>query len=419
MRKLVLLEILVILLAVLCLLSCKGVDFFGVDLPQIKAKGELEAIVTYSATSYFLYRGEPMGFDYELLQRFADELDLDLKIIIARDLDEMIAMLQAGKGDLIAHGLTITKERKKEVAFTQYLHKTHQVIVQRKPDNWRQMKLHEIERELIRDPNDLINKKVHVRKMSSYYQRLLHLSEEIGGDIDIQIASGDLTTETLIRQVAEGKISFTVADHNIAFINSTYYDNLDVRTKIGMSQKVAWAVRKTSPELLKALNKWFNEIKNTSDYYTIYNRYFKKRRSFARHLHSKELSIEKGVISQYDGLLKKYAKDINWDWRFLASMVFQESRFKTNAKSWAGARGLFQMMPEMAKKFGAKNSRNPEQSVAAGVAYIAYLQNLWKDIPGNLNRTKFVLASYNAGENHIEDARRVAELLGKSPNQWE
>ncbi|MCP4683813.1 MAG: transporter substrate-binding domain-containing protein [bacterium] len=406
-------------IALLLATSCQSPESPSVDLAQIAESGTLKAIISYSATSYFLYRGQPMGFDYELLQRFAEKQKLDLEIVIARDLDEMMGMLQRGEGDLVAHGLTITKERKEQAAFTQFMHKTRQVLVQRKPENWRDMKLHEIENELIRDPHDLIGRQVHVRRMSSYYQRLLHLSEEIGGDIDVQTVSGDLTTEELIGQVAESALEFTVADHNIAAINATYYDNIDIETRIGAPQRIAWAVRQTSPLLLQALDDWLAEMMEGSDYYAIYNRYYAKRRSFARHLRSSQAAIEEGRISQYDDIIKTHAAKLDWDWRLLASMIYQESRFDPEANSWAGASGLMQLMPAMARKFGADSLSDPEQSIAAGTAYLAYLQNLWRAIPGEDNRRTFVLASYNVGENHIADARRLAKTLGRNLDLWD
>ncbi|MCA1763912.1 MAG: transporter substrate-binding domain-containing protein [Flavobacteriales bacterium] len=112
---------------------------FQKDLENIKKKGKLRALTTYSSTSYFLYKGEPMGYEYELLQRFADHLDVDLEIIVADDINTMIDQLNSGKADIIAHGLTVTSERKEKVLFTDYLYLVKQVLVQKKPDNWRRM----------------------------------------------------------------------------------------------------------------------------------------------------------------------------------------------------------------------------------------------------------------------------------------
>ena len=105
------------------------------DLKDIKELGKLRALTVYSATTYFLYKGRPMGYEYELLKRFAKSLDVELELIVVKNVDELFEKLNNGEGDIIAHGLTITKDRKKEVAFTKYLYLTKQVLVQKKPDN--------------------------------------------------------------------------------------------------------------------------------------------------------------------------------------------------------------------------------------------------------------------------------------------
>jgi len=145
------------------------------DLPGIIEKGRLVAITSYSPISYFIYHGEPMGYEYELLKMFSDHLGLKLEIKLARDLEEMIRMLEKGEGDLIAYGLTITTERRKQLSFTHPMNVTRQVLVQRKPDNWRQMKLHNIEKQLIRSPFELSGKTIHVRSGSAYLSRIKNL----------------------------------------------------------------------------------------------------------------------------------------------------------------------------------------------------------------------------------------------------
>lgn len=150
------------------------------DWKEIKEEGVLRAITNYSGTSYFLYKGRPMGFEYELLERLADYLDVRLEIVLAENIDSIIPMLERGEGDIIAFGLTITEERKKRIDFTDYLYLTKQVLVQRKPDNWRKLKLHQINATLIQDPVELIDDTVAVRLTTSYYERILNLQKEIG-----------------------------------------------------------------------------------------------------------------------------------------------------------------------------------------------------------------------------------------------
>ena len=109
------------------------------DLSEIKKDGKLTVITIYNSTSYFLYRGKPMGFEYELVKKLADHLELELDIKVAKDIDHLFDMLNAGVGDLIAFGLSVTEDRKKLVNFTEYHYLTHQVLVQRRPENWRKL----------------------------------------------------------------------------------------------------------------------------------------------------------------------------------------------------------------------------------------------------------------------------------------
>ncbi len=410
------------LLCLATLLSCSSgsdttlPDEIKLDLDAIKSRGTLRAITTYSSTSYFIYRGQPLGFEYELLRRLAEHLGVRLEIVVANNLDNLFAMLLAGEGDLVAHSLTITKSRKNIVNFTLPIATTHQVLIQRKPENWRDMKQHEIERALIRNPVNLIGKTINVRKNSAYYERLINLSEEIGGDIDIVPVEGRHSTEQLIAMVADGDIDYTVADENLAFIQKTHHSILDIKTTLSLPQRIAWAVRKSSPNLLSQINLWLAEIKESPDYYTIYNKYFRNRRQSRVWAAADVIAGER--VSEYDSLLKLHAAELGWDWRLLAALVFQESAFDPDAESWAGAQGLMQMMPAIGQKFGAVNLFDPAQSIAAGAAYLAYLQEIFADVPDTLQRTHFVLAAYNAGENHVNDARRLAEKYGEDPNVW-
>lgn len=389
------------------------------DFSELQKRGELRAITMYSSTSYFIYRGKPMGYEYELLSMLADHLGLKLKIIIENDLIEAEKMLFSGKGDILAHRLTITKDRKKRVAFTKYHTQTKQVLVQKKPDNWRKMKLHEIDSTLIRNPIDLIGEKVHVREHSSYYHRLQNLSEEIGGDILIVTTDPSTVTEELIRKVVDGSIKYTVADKNIALLNHTYHPVLDVQTELSFPQRIAWALRKRSPELKKAVDQWISTVKKQPEYHTVYNRYFKSIKSQAYRAKSEFHSKKGSRISVYDNLIKKYARKIDWDWRLLASQAYQESEFNADAVSWAGAEGIMQLMPRTAKRFGINNLSDPEQSLKAGTKYLSFLSKHFKKIESDKEKKKFILAAYNTGEGHVADARRLAKAHGADDSVWE
>ena len=330
------------------------------DLKEIRSEGKLRALVAYSATGYFLFKGQPMGYEYELLKRLADHLNLELEVRVVNDLDQMLEVLQSGQVDLVAHGLAITRERKEKVAFTDYLYLTKQVLVQRKPANWRGMTLDQIRAALVDDPVDLIGDTVSVRKNSSYLKRLENLSREIGGPIVIDTLEGNLSTDEIIKMVVDKRIKYTVADRNLAHINASSYPILDVSVPVSFSQRIGWAVRKNAQDLQQALDQWLAREKKSDEFYYIYNKYFESRRSFNRRIRSEFYSLSEGRISPYDNLIKSNAANLGWDWRLLASQVYQESRFDPNATAWTSAQGLMQLMPSTAAELGISNpSRIP------------------------------------------------------------
>lgn len=392
------------------------VDF---DLDDIKERGVLKAITTYSPTGYFLYKGQTMGFEYEMLERLATVIDVDLEIVVARNVDSVIPMLQRGDGDIIALGYTITNERKEAVSFTNPYLITHQSLVQKKPDNWGKMNLDKINKHLVKDIVDLIQDTVSVRIESSYYQRLIDLSSELGDTIFIDTIPGDITDEEAIKMVANGEIKYTVADHNIAMVYASSLTDIDVGTPISLSQRLAWAVRKSSPLLLDTINKGLKKFKNTADYNIIYKKYYESRRQFKRRVNSEYFTSNTGKLSKYDDLVKKYAKEIGWDWVLVKSLIYQESMFEHTNSSWVGAQGLMQLMPATAKELGVTDSHDPDQNIKAGTRYLKRMYGYWDKIPDTIQRIKFAMASYNCGYGHVKDAFKLAKKFNKDTLNWD
>lgn len=391
----------------------------ALDLDAIKKRGYINALVDNNSVSYFIYKGQPMGYEYELLNLFARHLDVDLKIKVTSGVDRAVDQLNKGEGDIIAFPLTITKERKKYVAFSKPHFHSFQVLVQRKPRDWRQMTLDNVNDSLIRNPVDLIGKEVYVLAGSSFETRLKHLSEEIGGDITIRPDTASLESESLIRKVAMGEIEYTVADHMMAIVNASYYPNLDINTPLSMAQQVAWATRKNSPRLVEVINQWLAGVKKEATFMVIYNRYFKSPRTSLVRMQSDYSSMGGNMLSPFDSLIRQGANTLGWDWRLLAALIYQESRFLPKGESWAGARGLMQLMPRTADEFGAFDLDDPRQSIKAGVGYLKFLDNYWqKTINDRNERLKFILASYNVGLSHVVDARKLAAKYGKDPQVW-
>lgn len=412
----------VFLLVVACGRLSDGTDSVtevNIDLDDIRKRGFINALVDNNSYSYFIYRGRAMGFEYELLRLFANYLQVDLRIKIESGIEQAINRLKSGDGDILAFPLAITNERTGRIAFTKPLFETYQVLVQRKPENWRTLTADEINRQVVRKPAGLINREVFVRPNSSFEQRLRNLSAETGGDILIRTDSANKSTEDFIKAVAVGEIDYTVADQFIAQVSKSYYPNLDIETVLSLPQQIAWSVRNTSPQLLLAFNEWLTQIKKEPTFMVIYNRYFKNPRTSLIRMQSDYSSLAGNKISPYDELIKQGAEKLGWDWRLLAAVIYQESRFDPEGESWAGAKGLMQLMPETAKRFGVSNPNDPNQSIRAGVNYLKHLDRYWlKEVNDEQERIRFVLASYNAGLSHIIDARKLTIKYGGNPNVW-
>ena len=322
--------------------------------------------------------------------------------------------LYNGSADIVAHGLTITNERKQEVLFSEYLHLVKQVLVQKKPDNWRKLRTHEINQALVEDVVDLIGDTVSVRESSAYMARLKNLSDEIGGNIIVNTLKGTESTEMALEKVLKGEIKYTIADDNIAKVYATYYPELDINVPVSFSQRIAWAMKNSSESLRTEVNQWLKSIKNQPYYNVVYNKYFKNTKSYKKRIKSDFFSLKSNKISIYDKVIQEEAGKAGWDWRLVASLVYQESQFDPNANSWVGAKGLMQMMPGTAEELGVKDRLDPHDNLKGGVKYLHQLSEYFNFIPDSVQRKKFVLASYNCGFGHVYDAQALAVITSYS-----
>src|SRR5436309_10991531 len=404
------------------------------DLTDIKKRGTLTVLAPYNATTYFIYRGEPLGYEYELLQSFAKDQGLALKMVVVADPKSLSTILNSGEGDIAANRLVPTPENEADVSFTRALYRTAPVLVQQEeppakagkgtekmlaPGPADQTPEVDIQARLITKPSQLTGKTVTLPEQSPYNRTLVELSDEISGEIHV-VEMGALQDEALAQKVAKGEIEFTVMQKNLADLKEAEFKNLKVRPVISKSHSVAWAVRKNSPELIQALNSWIEKKQNGSLFDKLYQKYFIDRRNYLERVESGFLTSTTGKLCPYDDLLKQHANDLSWDWRLLASQAFQESRFKSDAHSWAGASGLLQLMPATARQYGVKDSLDPSDNVQGAVKFLKWLEGFWRErAKDEGERLKFVLASYNAGAGHVRDAQRLTEKYGGNAESWE
>ncbi len=179
-----------------------------------------------------------------------------------------------------------------------------------------------------------------------------------------------------------------------------------------------WIVGEDKDDLLEELSAWYDpklvdEVKKEEDFLL-------STKSVKRRVFSPMLNRAGGVISHYDGYFQRYASTIRWDWRLMAAQCYQESTFDPQARSWAGACGLMQIMPSTADHLGLARGDmfNPEKNIAAAARYLGELERNFSDIRERSERTKFVLAAYNGGHFHIRDAMALAKKNGKNAHRW-
>ncbi|MFZ4784750.1 MAG: transporter substrate-binding domain-containing protein [Flavobacteriales bacterium] len=385
------------------------------DLDSIKKRGKIILLTENGPTTYYQYRGQTKGFDYEMVRAFAKHLGVKLEVRLLDDVDKMFTMLNRGEGDLIASNLTVTPIRQQFVAFGAPVYQTRQMLVQRKFD----VENPDSAVSIIADTTQLANKHIWVHRFSSFYTRMKAI--EANNDFDIQLhdAPGEISTEDLIRLTASGEIDATVTDENLAIMQHMDYPELDMSVPVSKSEDIAWAMRNNAPQLLEALNSWLSSTDAQKKLVKTKNKYFNEEKLFGYKGPYALPKISSTQISPYDSLFKKLAPELGWDWRLLAALAYQESRFNPNAESWSGAFGIMQLMPETAMRFGCDTTQREGENIRAGVKYIKHLDRFWKDkITNPEERKKFVLASYNIGPGHILDARNLAQLMGKSDTLW-
>ena len=389
------------------------------DLEEIVTRGKLIALTDESSSSYFVYKGTPIGFEYDLLKRFAKHIGVQLEMRVVEDLDCVVDMLESGDGDVIAANYTITESREHWLLFSDPILTTNQVLVQPLPAKWWALCRKVLEDSMISDLMEIDGDTIYVRRESSFYPVLLNVVNKSACPFILKPTVGK-STEQLIKEVSQGKIGYTVADENVARLNNNYFPNINVRTVISDSQNIAWAARKNSNELIDSINNWLVDFKKTRAFAAIHMKYFKARTVHKQKVMSDYSSLQGNRISIYDNIIKSESKRIDWDWRLLAALIKKESNFNDSASSNRGASGLMQLVPNTAAHFGADSIFDPQQNIAAGVSYLSDVIDRWDgEISDSLNLIKFVLASYNVGVGHVQDAFRLTEKHGEDPTEWE
>lgn len=383
------------------------------DAASVATPDTLRAATLYGPTSYFNYRGQTMGFDYENVKKFAEDEGMVLDLKVAPSLQALLKMVKDGEVDLAAYPVPYIEEYNKIVRHAGHKEVTWQVLVQ--PAG----------KKRVSDVTELVGKTVYVEKDSKYHYRMQNLDKELGGGIDIvPISKDSLITEDLIEMVDHGEIPMTVVDSDIAELNKSYYPRLDIGMKISLDQYSSWAVGNDCDSLAARLDRWEKKSDNSDAIRAIYRKYFeisKTSGALPDPSASYGLRIKNGVISQFDDLFRKHSGIPGYDWRLLAAIGYNESRFDNSVVSWAGAQGLMQLMPATARAMGISSEAilNPDANIMAAARLLKKLDSsLAGKVPDKEERLKFVVAAYNCGLGHIYDAIALAGKYGLDPAVW-
>jgi membrane-bound lytic murein transglycosylase F len=374
------------------------------DLSAIRERGVIRVLTRNSAATYFIWRGQLMGFEYDLARRFAESLGVRLEIVVPPTRADLLPWLEQGRGDLVAAGITTTREREVGgIAFSRPYNYVVETIVSRADEP------------RLSGAQDLAGRTVVVRRRSGYWVTAQSLVEQ-GIDLEIVHAPEDLETETIIDMVATGEYDLTIADSHILDVELSWRDDIVGAFAVGDTATHAWAVRQEDADLKDAIDAFFRSEYRGRWFNITYNKYFRTTHRILKRVG--ERPSQTGTISPYDDLFRRYAARFGFDWRLIAAQAYEESRFDPQAQSTVGATGILQVMPSTASALGIEDPEDPESGIYAGTQYLKNQYELFDDAELKEDRLWFALASYNAGYGHVEDARHLAPALGRDPNRW-
>lgn len=382
---------------------------------HIQNNGVLKAVTNCEIINYNTEKPTPSGFEYELLSDFCKDNGLELEMIVNENLDSCFMLLDSCKVDVVAVGVGSNKDMKRRFLLTNPILMQRSVLVQRLPKGWNKMStVNEVENQLLRSSVDLAGKTIHLPQGSHEVKLLEHLSDQIGDTIYI-VECDSLNSVDLVKAVSSGQIDYTVVEEYVARMASIGLKGLDTKLNVSVEQPLGWAIYNHDGDssLLHALNGWIDNFEQRN-LNRILAKYVNKGNVFAPERHTN------GHLSPFDDMIKVAAKKIGWDWRLLASLIYQESRFKLDLESEKGAFGLMQLMPVVMERYNIGYDATVEEQLDAGAQLLHYLENCLDDkVADSVERMKFVLAAYNSGLGHVYDAQRLAAKYGKYPDVWD
>jgi len=379
---------------------------------KIIDRGYVTVGTLYSPNSFYLQGNDIQdngiqkngyaGFEYELAKKYADYLNVELKIVPSYSLDELFIKLNTGKVDLLAASLSVTDKRLSRFRFAPSYDSVSQKLVF-KQGNIRPRKISDLSGNLT------------VTSRSNYAENLQVL-KQVNPDLN-WIETTDFDSEELLIQLLKGDIDYTVIDSNTLAVNRRYYPEISIGFTIKKSEDLAWMVSKNSDDaILASLVEFFGQVHHDGTLLALDDKYYGHIEQFNYVETRTFIKAVETKLPKYKSMFEKYGQEI--DWRLLAAISYQESHWQPHARSHTGVRGMMMLTLTTAKQMGIKSRLDAEESIRGGSKYFKRMIAKMPDRIQNPDRTWFALASYNVGFGHLNDARIITQQQGGDPDRW-
>jgi membrane-bound lytic murein transglycosylase F len=372
---------------------------------DIVESGTLTIITRNSPSTYYQDRDQESGFEYELAQLFAQYLGVKLEVVVADNLDDLISEVESGAVAFAAAGISKTAQRSERIQFADsYMDVTQKLVYRidkRKPKNLQV----------------LLKGTLVVSAHSSHAQNLQDIQKNLMPQLS-WIERDDADVTDLVRMVEDGEIDYTIVNSNEYEALSAFYPNVGAAFDMGQAQELAWAFPKYSDKTLIAeARNFFQLMRETGLLSQLEERYYGHLNQIDNVGTLTFLRQADERLHEYQDLFQASAKTHNLDWRMLAAIGYQESHWRSQARSRTGVRGLMMLTRNTAKEMGVVNRLDPVESITGGSAYFAKLKKRYGHIQ-EPDRTWIALASYNVGAGHVRDAQKITERHGGDPTRW-